>query len=614
MSGICGWYDPSPGGSDRPGDAQLMLAGLNDADKGDVLEIPGGALCSRGAGTWQALDSEAGVATVIGGDPRWSSEPIRRLADDLGNAQALLAAYRNDPDNFASSLSGRFAFALIDYGNRRAAIAVDRLGVRPLCFARTPSGGIAFGSTTASVLGHPSIQAVISDESIYRYFYFHVVPSPATIFERIHKLEPAEIVQLDGKETKRRFHWQPAPLPERSDDAALLDALRRETQQAVARTNPDERTGCFLSGGLDSSTISGLANELTEQPMRAYTIGFDQQGFDETTFARAAAKHFGLEHVEYYVTPDDVAESFDLLSTSYDEPFGNSSAIPAYFCARRAREDGITRLLAGDGGDELFGGNDRYATQKLFEVYHGIPRVLRSGLVEPLTKLLPTGRPALLRKVRRYVEQARIRMPDRLQTYNFLEMFAKDEVFEPDFCRRIDLDTPIMEMREWYERSEGFGFLDRMLVFDWKLTLADNDIRKVNRMCEAAGVGVEYPLMDDELVDFSLTLPASLKLRGSNLRYGFRTAFTSYLPNAVLEKDKHGFGLPFGEWLKSSPVLRDRVLPCVERFRERGILRQEFIDDILHRHATEHATYYGNMLWLIAVADNWLAANVDSNR
>lgn len=611
MSGLCGWFDSASSrfSEEEPEIAQRMADGLPERATPTVLSCGNGVLCSTGPSVTSIVESSSRLAAAIAGNPTWANAELQSHSDKFDDAAALILAYKNHGESFPKYLKGSFSLVLIDYAKGQTILAVDRMGIRPLCYSVSDLGTVVFGTTTSSLLAHPTVQPKLSNESVYRYFYFHVVPSPATIFDGVVKLEPAQVVFISDNSVRKEFYWSPSPIEDygQSSDRELLRELQSKTRDAVSRSAPDADTGCFLSGGLDSSTVSGLANEMTEGPIRAYTIGFDQQGFDETSFARIAAKHFGLEHVEYYVTPADVAEAFDLLSTAYDEPFGNSSAIPAYFCATRAKADGVSRLLAGDGGDELFAGNERYATQRLFEHYNRIPGMIRRNVLEPTFGFLNADRPTLLRKARRYVEQAKIRMPDRLQTYNFLEMFSPNDIFAASFLQSFDVDAPVREMRSWYERSEEFDFLNRMLVFDWKLTLADNDIRKVNRMCEAAGIAVDYPLLDDDLVEFSLSLPPQLKIRRSELRYAFREAFRDYLPREILQKEKHGFGLPFGEWLNTSDELRAKILPCIERFRERGILQDAFIDDMLQKHKEQHAGYFGNMLWLIAVLENWLA-------
>jgi asparagine synthase (glutamine-hydrolysing) len=612
MSGICGWFNPNH--TDDGGNTAItnaMADRLPTTGRVSTKVFPNGALAIRGAHCSFALDEPTGIACAVSGNPEWTDQRVAALATRENQAAAAIQAFLAFGDNIVRHVRGPFSIALIDPRNRKALLCIDRMGIRPLCYAALPSGAVVFATTASSVAAHPSVSSAISNQSLYNYFYFHVIPSPNTIYAQVNKLEPAQRVTINGTTGKRDFYWQPTPSSgPRPSEADVLQSLRENTRAAVERSRPDEHTACFLSGGLDSSTVSGLANEFSQQTMRAYTIGFDQQGFDETEFARTAARHFGLDHVEYYITPTDVAESFELLSTAYDEPFGNSSAIPAYFCARKAASDGYTRLLAGDGGDELFGGNERYAKQKLFDIYYRVPQFARDKLIEPMTDRFRFEKPVVLRKARRYVDQARIPMPDRMQTYNYLEMFSPAKVFDETFIKQLDFSATRQEMRDWYARSSDFEFLDRMLLFDWKLTLADNDIRKVNRMCETAGVNVEYPLLDENLVEYSLQMPTNMKVRRFELRYAFKKAHLNYLPRDIIEKEKHGFGLPFGEWLRTSDEMRSVILPCIERFRDRGILRDEFIDDMLDKHAREHASYFGEMLWLIAVVESWLTANV----
>ena len=205
----------------------------------------------------------------------------------------------------------------------------------------------------------------------------------------------------------------------------FLDIVRESVRNEYAGPN----TGSFLSGGTDSSTVSGMLCEVSGAPARTYSMGFDATGYDEMEYARIAAKHFKTDHHEYYVTPDDLLEGIPLVARSYDQPFGNSSAVPAWICASRARADGITKLLAGDGGDELFGGNSRYAKQRVFGWYETIPALLRSAVVEPISGLPGLGSIPLVKKGVSYVEQASVPMPDRMEMYNLLHRLGIDAVF-----------------------------------------------------------------------------------------------------------------------------------------------------------------------------------------
>ncbi len=367
--------------------------------------------------------------------------------------------------------------------------------------------------------------------------------------------------------------------------------------------------GAFLSGGLDSSTVSGLQCRHRGEPTPTFSIGFGEAGYDEIPYARIAARHFSTDPHEYYVSPEDVTAALPKIAAAYDEPFGNSSAIPTYFCARLARECGVDLLLAGDGGDEIFAGNERYAKQKVFELYHAIPAPLARMLVNPWTRLPGARRIPPLRKLASYVDQARIPLPERMQTYNFLMRVAPTEVFTPDFLGQVNPDAPLDQMRRvWEEVGEG-DTLDRMLYLDWKYTLADNDLRKVTHMAELAGAGVRYPMLDDEVVELSLRVPSRLKLRGTRLRYFYKSAMRDFLPREILHKPKHGFGLPFGEWLKTSVPLQQLVYGQLEALKGRGIVQDDFLDRLIETHRHGHASYYGTMLWVFAMLEGWLSSH-----
>lgn len=546
---------------------------------------------------WIARDGEGRIAALIG-HPQWQDPPAGQ-----DPAQTLLDHYRRDGEQLFARLGGDFALAVLDPVARRLLVGIDRLGRVPLYISRIP-GGVAFGSAIDRLPNAASLDRTPSPDGLYHYLFFHMLPAPVSLFADVEKLQGAHCLRLDPQNLRIAPYWQPRfEEPAQADMGALGEELHRLLGASVNKLTDTEHTGAFLSGGLDSSTVAGKLAQLRPGEADTFSIGFDAPGYDEIAYARIASQHFKTRPHEYYVSPDDVVDAIPLIAASYDEPFGNSSALPAYFCARLAADSGTTRLLAGDGGDELFAGNARYAKQGVFELWFRQPALARR-LLEPLFTHLP--RASLLGKARSYVEQARIPLPDRLQTYNYLHRLSLTEMFEPGFLTQVHTEGPWDLMRDIYRRPEAASSLNRMMYLDWQQTLADNDLRKVSRMCELAGVDVAYPMLDDALVDFSCRIPSSMKLHRGRLRHFYKNAMSGFLPEAILDKKKHGFGLPFGVWMREHTPLRELAYDGLLRFKTRGILQPAFIDRLITLHREGHAAYYGELVWVLMMLDLWL--------
>ena len=606
MTGVCGWLGATTTG-DTPAVLTGMLRALGAPDTSQGLAAEGGALAAHSPFGLAYTHAQDGVFAAIDGRPQFDDEALTQAARDTSPAAALALAYRRFGADCVRHVHGSFALAIMEPATRTVLLAVDRIGIHRLCFAPV-SGGMVFGGTCDSIIAHPAITPRLNQQGIFNYLSAHMVPAPGTIYEGIEKLLPAQFLLMRNGQTTRGFYWEAKWQDGDADDfESRAREFRELLKQCVGNASDDRRVGAFLSGGTDSSTVSGMLTQVSGKPAETFSIGFEAEGFDEIEYARIAARHFGTAPHEYYLTPDDVVRAIPLIAAAYDEPFGNASAVPTYFCALKAKEAGIEAMLAGDGGDEILGGNTRYAKQKVFELYWKLPAAARKGLIEPLLLNLPGARVIPpLRKAQSYVQQARVPLPDRLETYNFLQREPLENIFDAAFLASVDPEQPLAIQRDAYFRTHAESSINRMLHMDWKQTLADNDLRKVCRMTELAGVEVRYPLLDERMVAFAAMLPPSYKVKGYKLRWFFKEALKDFLPHEILTKSKHGFGLPFGLWMQRHASLHELAHGSLRSFRSRGYLREDYLDRLIDAHQSGHATYYGVMIWVIMMLEQWL--------
>ncbi len=604
MGIICGWLGESL--SDPSISIDTLLTAATGSDPNHTSSYSAGhvavSVCHPNSSLIPFVSDE--LCAAIEGYPVWDDPTLARLGKEHHPSFALAEGFRLFGPKVLEKLHGEFALCILKPADNYALLAIDRVGIRPLAYS-VVKGSLIFASQISSIVAHPAISPVIDPQAIFDYLYFQMIPSPGTIYRGIRKLRPAEFVEFSDGELKTGSYWQTEFSEEKNAEQHLTSLLQTELRECVSDCLSETPTGTFLSGGLDSSSVTGIYQELSEEAIDAFSIGFNAEGFDEMEFARASASHFGANLHEYYVTPADVLDSIPLIAKAYDEPFGNASAIPAYFCARMAREAGKSLLLAGDGGDEIFAGNARYAKQKVFELYRHVPAFLKSALIEPIAFNIP-----FLRKLKSYIEQAKIPMPERMETYNFLHRSALNEMFNGDFLNLVSVDAPLEYLSERYRAADpNTSLVKRMLFLDHKFTLADNDLRKVNRMCELAGIEVRYPLLQEGMIDFAAKVPTNMLLRGFQLRSFYRRAMKGFLAVETLNKNKHGFGLPFGLWMNEYEPLREFSNASLKSFKQRSILNPHYIQRIMDAQKTEHASYYGVFVWVLIMLEQWMTAH-----
>jgi asparagine synthase (glutamine-hydrolysing) len=525
-------------------------------------------------------------------------------------ARYVAQLYERQGDSYVRGLRGAFAIILYDKKLRVLKAWTDHFGAERLVFTN-PRGFVAVATDLRLLLPLHAERPEIDPAAVQQYVQYTCIPAPKTIFAGISRLQPAH--QLTSRPVlaiRRYWNMSYAEVKDRTENTWAADTLKA-LQSAVSLnlTGVDpSRLGCFLSGGTDSSSIVGLVARSTNEPVRTFSIGFDDPRYNEMHYARLAATHNKSKHHEYFVTPNDILRLIQTAVPAYDEPFGNSSIIPTYSCARLAAESGIKHLLAGDGGDELFGGNSRYADDRVFQHYSLIPRPVKRLLIEPAVSIGNSWtRFRLFDRAARYIRRSQISVPDRLFSYSLLSSVPNEELLTPDFLASVDGQHPLAPARAHFAAAPAGNDLNRWLYLDLKITITDNDLRKVSVMSQLAGVTTRYPMLEPTLAEFTGTIPPQLKVRKSQLRYLFKKAMAGILPPEIIAKQKHGFGLPYSVWVGEHALLRDFTFDILggTQCRQRGYFRQDLLEWLWSRYESVHRRYYGDLLWVFLMLELW---------
>jgi asparagine synthase (glutamine-hydrolysing) len=591
-------------------DVEAMAQGVTAGDSGadSRARLPGVVL---GVGSRNRVGGRL-VETIVHGQRVVVAFHGTLYGSGVTTADEVLQEYLRAGVECLVGLRGDFALAIWDGSRDSAFLATDRFKIHPLLYY-WDGARLVFASRMSGLLACPSVKLSIAPESIVDVVGSSVIAGPRTIFREVRKLPAGHVLEHHGGQVKVRPYWDVDFRHPRTNGRHLAGLVQSGLSEAVAvrlqADAPLDRVGTFLSGGIDSSTVTGLVAGAATRPITACSVGFVVPGFNEIDYARITARHFRVGHVEYFVTPEDVAEAVPIVLRAFDEPFANASAIPSYYCARLARSRGLDVLYAGDGGDELFAGNERYATQRLFDYYGLVPDVLRRHMIEPLVRLAADRLAWRLAVAgQKYIRRASIPYPDRLYSYAFFREMPLASVLDDGLVETLgESFDPFAAVRRHYIEAPASTELDRQLYVDLKLAIADNDVMKVTRMAEVAGVTVRYPFLDHRFVECAAQVPARLKMRGRRLRTFFKDAYRDFLHPDTIAKHKHGFGLPIAVWLRTdrrlNAMMHDLVLG--PRAVQRGYFKRSALEDLVRRHQDDTGSYYGTILWNLMVLEAW---------
>jgi asparagine synthase (glutamine-hydrolysing) len=514
----------------------------------------------------------------------------------------------------AEGFYGKFALVKIDHQSGEIKAYTD--ATRQINLYWLSFNGINAVSTDIRLFSYiPGYTPEINPESIYHHLNFAYIPTPFSIYKNIKKIGPGnELTIYQGKGSLRRY-WMPVyqeDLVESED--SLVKKLNEEIVNTIKNySTHSDNTACFLSGGTDSSTITGVTSRnVGGENTHGYSIGFDEKGYDELEYAEIAAKAFNINHHARRIGNTETLSAINLLIDSFDEPFGNSSAIPTYYCALLAKENGHNILLGGDGGDEIFGGNERYAKDYYFNLFYSLPKPIKS-IASYFNTLIKPVDTRFINRVNNYIYRASLPNPERFYTDDSFGSEYFDTLLSAELRDKIDIQSSLHILHDHYDQCQAKSELNKLMYIDLQMAIADNDLTKVNRAAAAADVSVMYPYLSPDLISFMGHIPSKYKVNKTQKRYLFKKAVSDILPIDIQKKKKQGFGLPVGEWFREDKqfkeLLNDTLLS--QRSIERGYFNKSFIQGLISKH--EKGSWdYTQELWLLLILELWHQEYVDA--
>jgi asparagine synthase (glutamine-hydrolysing) len=522
------------------------------------------------------------------------TEIIPHLYDEYGEA-------------FVEHLNGMFAIALWDSRKKKLILARDRFGEKPLYYG-VFDGKLLYASEPKALLAHPSVEAELDTQALREYLSFDYVPARRSIYKGISKLPAAHVLVVENGEVRTRRYWNLSwgknGRP-RSVDAAAGE-LRDLLSDAVRmRLVSDVPLGILLSGGVDSSTIAALAVEHASEKVKTFSIGFEEDSFDESKYARQVASHLGTEHYEATLSVETAADLIGEIGTWLDEPLSDGSLIPTFMLSRFVRHH-VTVALGGDGGDELFAGYPTYYGHKVASAYSRVPSFVRNGIVAPVVNRLPVSTKNLSFEYRakRFVRSSSWDIVRR--HHSWFGSFSLDEqemLLTKDIREHTSGDV-YRDAREMLALCDATDEVERMQFLDINFYMAEDILTKVDRAAMAVSLETRAPFLDPRVGQFAASLPLNYKLRGSQGKYILKKAVEPLLPHNILHRKKKGFGIPIADWLKGrlNPLMHD--LLAEPRLKDQGLFDPAFVSQLIREHEIGVASHH-KQLWTLLVFQLW---------
>ncbi len=517
------------------------------------------------------------------------------------DTEAIVHAYEEYGDDCVKHLRGMFTFALWDRKRQRLLAVRDRFGKKPLNYY-WDGQRLIFGSEIKSLL-EAGIPRTINYNALDEYLLYRYAPTPNTLFKNVMKLPAAHLLVYEHGQIHIQRYWD-LPFTSTSDDdeATAIERTRALLKDAVeVRLMSEVPLGAFLSGGIDSSIVVGLMSQVMSQPVKTFSIGFEEDEFSELPYARKVAEHFKTDHHEF-VVKSDLVSVLPQLVWAYDEPFGDSSMLPTYYVSKLAREH-VTVVLTGDGGDEIFGGYEQYSREYTI---HQIPPAIRIALGYA-SKLMPQG----MRGKKRFSTWLQDYGRRSIEAFMLFPDYPRSALYSPEYFDHVRDSDPFERQLSLYRQVRQLDSTARMQYVDAHMYLTDDILVKVDKASMFNSLETRTPLLDQHLAEYVTSLQPTVRLRNGTLKYLLKKIATELVPPVILQRPKQGFAIPLSLWFRNDVTSYAHDILNSRQARERGIFQPAFIHTLLQTDSSKRLTNHSQALWTLLCLELWFQTYMD---
>lgn len=517
------------------------------------------------------------------------------------DTEAIVHAYEEYGDECVKHLRGMFTFAIWDRNRQRLLAARDRFGKKPLNYY-WDGQRLIYGSEIKSIL-EAGIPREVNHIALDEFLVYRCVPAPNTPFKGVMKLPPAHILVYENGQISTKRYWELPFRPTcRDDEATAIERIRALLKEAVeVRLMSEVPLGAFLSGGIDSSMVVGLMSSMMSQPVKTFSIGFEEDDFSELPYARQVAQHFGTDHHEFFVRPELISVLPQLV-WAYDEPFSDASMLPTYYVSKLAREH-VTVVLTGDGGDEIFGGYTPYRREWL--ISH-IPPMLRS-LLGFGSRFMPDG----MRGKNRLGSLTRDLPTRAVQSEMLFGANLRSSMYSPEYFAQVRDHDPYERLISEFRAVSDLDVRAQLQYVDVRAYLANDILVKVDKASMLNSLETRAPMLDHYLAEYVASLPSTIRTRNGVLKYLLKKVAADLLPAEILTRGKQGFGVPIKHWFRGDLNGFAYELLLSPRAQQRGIFNPEFIRNLLKAHATTTLVNHSSAIWALLCLELWFQIYMD---